>query len=193
MGSRKPRKEGGAAFPAAPVAAACALGCPHQLPLPISSLLGLCSELGEPGHLPAARGDAWALLLSQEPEVGTKRLRSRTGGSRTIWTTGLGPAGPWLPRKSWCPSLSSGSNGLTPSNSNTRGSPASDSPSSPGGPPHHALSHHPVTEALLTATSQLVRKGHAEGGGKDRPRDTGGLAAFSNRDAPCRRGHLLPP
>lgn len=36
---------------------------------------------------------------------------------------------------------------------------ASGSPSSLLAPPHHALSHHPVTEALPTAASRLGEKG----------------------------------
>lgn len=64
-----------------------------------------------------------------------------------------------MPRAPRRPLFSSGSNGPVPSDGVTRWDPASGSPSSLVAPPHHALSHHPVTEALLTAASHLGEKG----------------------------------
>lgn len=59
------------------------------------------------------------------------------------------------------------------------------------GGPHHALSHHPVPEALLTAASHLVRKGHAEGGGRTgQGRAAGGLVQL---DTPSGRQSRQPP
>lgn len=77
-GSKQPREEAGADFPAA-----SSLGCPQQLPL--SFLLAPGPEPGEP---PAPQLP-WALLPSQEPEGGTEgpwkqewRERDRAAGSQ---------------------------------------------------------------------------------------------------------------
>lgn len=59
------------------------------------------------------------------------------------------------------------------------------------GGPHHALSHHPAPKALLTAASHLVRKSHAEGGGRTgQAVAAGGLV---QQDAPLGRQSRQPP
>lgn len=151
--TRGPQRGAGAHFPVAVAAAAAAraVGCPHQLPLPLSSLLALGAEPASPSHLPSARWATWAWLPSQDPEVGT-------GGPWKLEQRGWGCAG-GHPQH---PLFFSGCNGPAPSDSTPRWDPCQWqsrlSGSASLASPHHALSHHPVTEALLTAASHLGEK-----------------------------------
>lgn len=164
VGSRKPGEE-------APAAAARALGCPHQFPLPLGDLLALRSEAGEPQSLSAARGDAWALLPSLEPQVGTRTLGTQEWREQDRTECWVVPSGPLAAQVLTVPLFCPGPTSPAP-RTGPRGELCDASPSSPGGPSSPRLSHQPVPEGLLTAASHLVRKGHAEGGGKDGARAT---------------------
>lgn len=129
------------------------------------------------GPLPrvsAAGGDAWA-ARSEPPEAEK---------------AGVGGAGPPSagPGRAGRPLSPLGPRLLLPLAAAT-GEPRGTAPALGG--PHHALSHHPVPEALLTAASHLVRKGHTEGGGRTgQGRAAGGLVQLDT--ALGRQSRQLP-
>lgn len=139
------------------------------LPTPASPRTQLCAALGpgpgEPQSPLSCQRGCQGLASSQGPEVSTKGPGGRSGGSgTTLHAAQAPPAALVLLRACWSHSLDS-----------TTGVGALRA----AAPPHHALSHHPVPEALLTAASHLSEKGsHWGRWGGQAP---GALAAFSHR------------